>query len=120
EMAGGVQNVSAARIQFRGTTNGGRMKSNRDRGGDIGNFDFRDLTMEDVATPVLITEYYPHIPDHDSAQPVTRLTPHFHDISIANLSATGAKTAGFILGLPESPITSINLSNVHISAEKGM
>jgi hypothetical protein len=107
-------------MHFKGTANGVRVKSNRDRGSDIGHLDFRDVTMEDVATPVLITEYYPHIPDHDSAQPVTRLTPHFHDISITNLSATGAKTAGFIVGLPESPITSIILSNVHISAEKGM
>ena len=120
EVSGGVRNVAVARVQFKGTANGVRVKSNRDRGGDIGNLDFRDLTMEDVGTPVLITEYYPRIPDRDSAQPVTRLTPHFHDISITNLSATGAKNAGFIVGLPESPITSIALTNVHISAEKGM
>jgi polygalacturonase len=120
EVSGGVQNVHVARVQFKDTDNGVRVKSNRDRGGNIGPLDFRDVTMEDVATPVLITEYYPHIPDHDSAQPVTRLTPHFHDISITHLTATGGKTAGFIVGLPESPITSINLSNVHISAEKGM
>lgn len=118
EIAGGVQNVSAARIQFRGTTNGVRVKSNRDRGGDIGNFDFRDLTMEDVATPLLITEYYPHIPEHDTAQPVTRLTPHFHDIHITNLTATGAKDDGIIAGLPESPISSIFLDNVHLTGEK--
>jgi polygalacturonase len=120
EVSGGVENVQVARVHFKDTANGVRVKSNRDRGSDIGHLDFRDVTMEDVATPVLITEYYPHIPDHDSAQPVTRLTPHFHDISITNLSATGAKTAGFIVGLPESPIKSITLSNVHISAEKGM
>jgi polygalacturonase len=120
EVAGGVQNVRVARVQFKGTANGVRVKSNRDRGGDIGHLDFRDLTMEDVATPVLVTEYYPQIPDHDSAQPITRLTPHFHDIRITNLSATGAKTGGFIVGLPESPITSISLTNVHIGAEKGM
>ena len=107
-------------MQFKGTANGVRVKSNRDRGAVIGNLDFRDLTMEDVATPVLITEYYPRIPDQDSAQPVTRLTPRFHDIRITNLNATGAKTGGFIVGLPESPITSISLTNVHISAEKGM
>jgi hypothetical protein len=76
--------------------------------------------MEDVGTPILITEYYPRIPDHDSAQQVGRLTPHFHDISITNLTANGAKTAGFVVGLPESPITSITLTNVHIAAEKGM
>jgi hypothetical protein len=107
-------------VHFKGTANGVRVKSNRDRGGDIGPLDFRDVIMEDVATPVLVTEYYPRIPDRDAAQPVTRLTPHFHDISITNLSAAGAKTAGFIVGLPESPITSITLSNVHIAAEKGM
>jgi polygalacturonase len=120
EVSGGVQNVQVDRVHFKGTANGIRVKSNRDRGGDIGNFDFRDVTMEDVGTPVLITEYYPRIPDQDSAQPITRLTPHFHDISITNLSAIGAKTAGFLVGLPESPITSITLTNVHISAEKGM
>jgi polygalacturonase len=120
EVSGGVQNVHVARVYFKGTANGVRVKSNRDRGSDIGHLDFRDVTMEEVATPVLITEYYPHIPEHDSAQPVTRLTPHFHDISITNLSAAGAKTAGFIVGLSESPITSITLSHVHIGAEKGM
>jgi polygalacturonase len=120
EISGGVQNVHATRVQFKGTDNGVRIKSNRDRGGDIGNFDFRDLTMEDVGTPILITEYYPKIPDQDSVRPVTRLTPHFHDISITNLTATGAKTAGFVVGLPESPIPSVNLTNVHIGAGKGM
>jgi polygalacturonase len=120
EVAGGVQNVHVARVHFKGTANGVRIKSNRDRGGDIGNFDFRDLTMEDVRTPILITEYYPHIPDYDSAQPVTRLTPRFHDIRVTNLDATGATTAGFIVGLPESPIPSVALTGVHITAQQGM
>jgi polygalacturonase len=120
EIAGGVQRVRARRIHFQDTASGVRIKSNRDRGGDIGNFDFRDLTMENVATPILITEYYPRIPQHDTAKPVTRLTPHFHDIHIGNLKATGAKEAGTIVGLPESPITTITLDHVHIAAQKGM
>ncbi len=120
EIAGGVQRVRARRIHFQGTASGVRIKSNRDRGGDIGNFDFRDLTMENVGTPILITEYYPHIPQHDTSQPVTRLTPHFHDIRISNLKATGAKEAGIIVGLPESPITTITLDHVQIAAQKGM
>ncbi|MGB6199532.1 MAG: glycoside hydrolase family 28 protein [Candidatus Acidiferrales bacterium] len=120
EISGGVQDVHVARVSFKDTDQGVRVKSNRDRGGDIGNFDFRDLTMENVGTPILITEYYPRIPDHDTAQPVTRLTPHFHDINITNVTATGSKTAGEIIGLPESPITTITLTNVHISAPKGM
>ena len=120
EISGGVQRVRAARIHFDGTASGVRIKSNRDRGGDIGNFGFRDLTMENVGTPILITEYYPRIPAHDTPHPVTRLTPRFHDIHIRNLTATGAKQAGIIVGLPESPITSISLDHVHISALKGI
>ena len=120
EISGGVQRVRAARITFTDTTNGVRVKSNRDRGNDVGDLDFRDLTMDNVQTPVLITEYYPKIPEHDAPHPVTRLTPHFHDISIMSLHATGAKTAGVIAGLPESPINLITLTNVDISAQIGM
>lgn len=120
EISGGVQDVHVARVSFKDTDQGVRVKSNRDRGGDIGNFDFRDLTMDNVGTPILITEYYPRIPEHDTARPVTRLTPHFHDIHITNVTATGTKTAGVIIGLPESPITSITLTNVHISAPTGL
>ncbi len=120
EVSGGVRRVHAARIHFQGTDNGVRVKSNRDRGNDISDLDFRDLTMEDVKIPILISEYYPKIPKHDTAQPVTRFTPHFHDISITNLKATGAETAGFIVGLPESPISSITLTNVYISSQTGM
>jgi hypothetical protein len=120
EVAGGVQNVRASGIQFVGTANGVRIKSNRDRGADIGNLDFRNITMQDVATPLLITEYYPHILEHDTAQPATRLTPHFHDIHLAGLTASGAHDDGIIAGLPESPITSITLDHVQISGLKGL
>jgi polygalacturonase len=120
EVSGGVERVRAARITFKDTGNGVRIKSNRDRGNNIGDLDFRDLTMDNVQTPILVTEYYPKIPEHDSAQPISRLTPHFHDISIANLRATGAKTGGVIVGLPESPITSIALTDVDISAQTGL
>ncbi len=120
EVSGGVQNVRVSRVHFENTGNGVRVKSNRDRGGDIGNFDFRDLTMENVGTAILITEYYPKIPQNDTAHPLTRLRPRFHDIRITNVKATGAKEAGVIVGLPEAPITTIRLDNVQISAKQGM
>jgi polygalacturonase len=120
EISGGVQNVRVARVAFEHTNHGVRIKSNRDRGGDVGNFDFRNLTMNDVGKAILVTEYYPKITPHDTAQPLTRLTPRFHDIHISNVKVTGAEEAGVIIGLPESPITTIFLDNVHISAENGM
>ena len=49
---------------------------------------------------------------------MTEHTPRFHDITIENMTATGAKRAGVIMGLPESPIKNLVLKNVHIAAEK--
>jgi polygalacturonase len=122
ELAGGAQNIRAERIHFEGTDQGIRIKSNRDRGNDIGNFVFRDITMKDVKTAILISEYYPKVmpPQDEAPQPVGRLTPHFHDITLENVTATGSKTAGVIVGLPESPIKNVVLNNVKLSAEEGL
>ncbi|TMH33602.1 MAG: hypothetical protein E6H66_11890 [Betaproteobacteria bacterium] len=38
-----------------------------------------------------------------------------HDITIQNLTATGATNFSFIVGLPESPILNVTLDNVHIT-----
>lgn len=122
ELAGGAQNIRAERISFEGTDNGIRVKANRDRGNDVGNFVFRDITMKDVKNPIIISEYYPKVmPPADAApQPVGRLTPHFHDIVIENVTATGGGVAAAIVGLPESPVKNVVLKNVKISAESGM
>ena len=122
EVAGGVQHVRVERVQFKGTTAGIRIKSGRDRGNDIGDLAYKDITMEDVVTPIQITAYYGGSKDGAEGAamaPVTRLTPHFHDISIENLKATGAKVAMDIEGLPESPIKGLQIKNVQIDAAKG-
>ena len=122
EISGGVQNVRAERIHFEGTDNGIRVKSNRDRGHDVGHLVFRDIDMKDVKNALIISEYYPKVmpPDSELPQPVGRLTPHFHDIILENVTATGSATAGVIVGLPESPVLGVVLHNVKISAETGL
>ena len=122
EIAGGVQNVRAERIHFEGTDNGIRVKSNRDRGNDVSHLFFRDIEMKDVKNALVISEYYPKIlpPDTETAQPVTRLTPRFHNIVLENVTATGSTMAGAIVGLPESPISGVVLRNVKISAKTGL
>jgi len=120
ETAGGVRNVTVERVVFRGTRQGIRIKSARGRGNDIGNFTYRDITMQDVETPIQITAYYTGVPKDDAAQPVTEHTPRFHDIVIEGLTATGAKQAALIMGLPESPIKNLVFKNVNISAQRGM
>jgi polygalacturonase len=123
ELAGGAHNIVAERIHFDGTDNGIRVKANRDRGNDVGNLVFRDIDMRDVKNPLVISEYYPRIlppPGAMTPQPVTRLTPHFHDITIENLTATGATMAGAIVGLPEAPVENVVLKNVNLSGSTGL
>lgn len=122
ELAGGAQNIIAEHIQFNGTDNGIRVKANRDRGNVVKNLVFRDLTMKDLKYAIVISEYYPRVMPAEGVQaaPVGRLTPHFSDITIENVTATGIKTAGAIVGLPESPVKNVVLRNVKISAQKGM
>jgi polygalacturonase len=122
EIAGGAQRVHAERIHFIGTDNGLRIKTNRDRGSDVSDIYFKDINMEDVKTSILISEYYPKaLPEGPvDPAPVTRLTPHFHGITIENLLSTGSTWAGVIIGLPESPVTGIALQNVSIDAKRGL
>jgi polygalacturonase len=124
EIAGGVHNVTAERIHFDGTDNGIRVKAARDRGNDVSNLVFRDLDMKDVKNPLVISEYYPRILPPPgtvvTAEPVTRLTPHFHDITFENVTATGGQMAGAIVGLPEAPVDNVVLKNVSLGGNTGL
>jgi polygalacturonase len=122
EIAGGAQNIHAERIHFKGTDQGIRIKANRDRGADVSNISFKDITMEDVKTSILISEYYPKaMPEGEvAAEPVQRLTPLFHNITIENVKSVNSAWAGVIVGLPESPVKDIVLKNVDIQATKGL
>ncbi len=122
ELSGGAENIVAERISFEGTDNGIRVKSYRDRGHDVGNLVFKDITMKDVKYGIIISEYYPKVmpPDNDAAQPLGRLTPHFHDIVLENVTGTGIDTAGAIVGLPESPVLGVVLKNVKLEAKTGL
>jgi polygalacturonase len=122
EIAGGVQNIRAERIHFEGTDNGIRVKANRDRGNDVSHLFFRDIDMKNVKNALIISEYYPKVlpPATEAAQPITRLTPRFHDIVLENVAAIGSETAGAIVGLPESPVIGVVLRNVKIGAKTGL
>lgn len=51
-----------------------------------------------------------------TAAPVTRLTPHLHDISITSLTSTAMKSAGTIVVLAEALITGVMLKKVSVEA----
>lgn len=122
ELAGGANHIRAERIHFNGTGQGIRIKANRDRGNQVYDISFKDITMENVHTSILISEYYPKVlPQGDVApSPIGRLTPFFHDITIENVKSVNSPWAGVIVGLPESPVKNVVLRNVDIQAKKGM
>jgi polygalacturonase len=123
EIAGGVQNVHVERVSFKGSDWGIRIKSARDRGNDVSNISYKDITMDGVDVAILITEYYGHptpTGEEAPAEPVTRLTPKFHGISIENVTATNSGTAGSIVGLPESPVLGLTMKNVHLEGKTGL
>lgn len=122
EIAGGAQNIRALRIHFSGTDNGIRVKANRDRGNDVGHLEFRDIDMKNVKNALVISEYYPKVlpAEGEAAQPVTRLTPHFHDIVLENITAEDSESNGAIVGLPESPVLGVVLTNVKLSGRQGL
>ena len=119
ELAGGIRDVRVDNVEMDGTDAGVRIKSNRTRGNDIHDLHYKNIRMTNVRQPIQITEYYPRIPDTDVAQEVDAHTPRFHDISLENISATGAEDA-VIIGLPEMPVRGLTLTNVTLAAKKPM
>ena len=122
ELAGGAKDIRAERIYFKGTDQGIRIKSNRDRGHDVGDLFFKDIDMEDVGTAILVSEYYPDIepPADNRPHPVTRLTPFFHDFHFENVSVKSSKVAGAVFGLPEAPVKGLVMKNVRLTGTKGL
>ena len=121
ELVGGVKDVVVRNCTFEGTDNGIRIKTDRKKGGAVTNILCENITMKDVAGAITITCYYTKIPAVEKSQKVTKTTPAYSNITIRNLTATSTKDAGFIVGLPESPIKNVLLENVKIqSARAGL
>lgn len=122
ELSGGAKNIRVERIHFKGTDQGIRIKSNRDRGHDVSGLFFKDIDMEDVGTAILVSEYYPNVepPADDRPMPTGRLTPFFHDFHFENISVKSSKVAGVVFGLPEAPVKRLVMKNVRLSGTKGL
>ena len=120
ETGAGVKNLLVENCTFDGTTSGIRIKSSRQKGGLVENLVYRNLTMTNVEIPINISGYYPKNPPTDSAQPVTATTPFYCDIRICSVTATGPRSAGWIIGLPESCVSNVALENVRLSTRTGL
>jgi polygalacturonase len=117
ETAGGVRNVTASNIVAKGTEIGIRIKSARSRGGVIENLRFDNWVIDSpLKDGIMVTNYYVRGPE----EPVSERTPVFRNISISNVTVTGAPVVADIQGLPEMPIASLRLHDVVGTGKRGL
>ena len=128
---GGLRDMTVSNCTFNGTDNGIRMKSDRDRGGLVENLRYIDITMTNVANPLIIYSYYnsvgtptsitPFRASTDTVHSVTNTTPIWRNITISNLTASansGKNIVGIIWGLPEMLVSNVTFCNVTFSSPK--
>jgi polygalacturonase len=140
EASNGVYNVLINKVQSTGTSIGFRIKTGRTRGNyAVGDHDItvQNMTLVDVPTPITMYGYYPASdgPDEtgataqctttvttnciDPPQQIQQYTPNVYDITITNLTATGATGQNLVVGVPESCILDVTLDNVSITTSTG-
>jgi polygalacturonase len=120
---GGLRNMMVRNCTFDGTAAGIRMKAGRGVGGLVENVTYEHLRMTHVRFAILITSYYPKVPDdpdRDAPQAVNDLTPIWRHIRISDVTSEEGDTAGRIVGLPEMPVSDLQLNGVKLGADKAM
>jgi polygalacturonase len=119
ETAAGIFDITAENCLFNKTDRGIRIKTRRGRGGAIANLVFRNLKMDGNLCPLAINMYYrcgsspddKHLFDLGTL-PINSETPSIKNIEISNITAIDSRaSAGFIAGLPESPVENLTISN---------
>lgn len=135
ETSGGFRNIDIYNIRAMAPVPSGILiKSAHTRGGWADNIQIHDLHLTGVAIPIHITmnwnpSYsYAHIPPgmknvpryyYILATPVPPALglPHFHNVHIWNITATGAKRAFDVSAMPAAPLVDFTFTNVHIAAQ---
>lgn len=131
EMSGGVENVMVSDCSFLGTDVGLRFKSKRGRGGVVRNIHISGIYMTAIKAETLLFDlFYGNMSAVEAlasgqeykepeAMPADETTPEFRDIYIDNVVCNGAARAMYFNGLPEMPVSNINISDCTITSETG-
>ena len=135
ETSGGVRHVRVSGIRvLPGPSRGIIFKSASTRGGIVEDVAIENLELEGVAIPVSITmnwnpsysyatlpEGVANIPAYWKALlekvPPEKGLPHFRDVRIANIRATGAREAFLVSAYPEAPLERFEFRNLDIEAK---
>lgn len=126
---GGINNVIVEDCTFNGTF-GFKIKTARDRSGDVHDIIFRNSTLEVTRNPILMYCWYQQHniwPHTATVEEVTATTPFIHDILIQNIVSKGTTNTsnspiyGYpinIYGLPESAIKRVVFDHVQMEAKR--
>ena len=116
ETSSGVRNLAVSNCTFTGTANGIRIKSEPGLGGPIQNVNYRNLTMTNVPNPLVVNMAYALNPNNGYPTDV----PSVNGMTVDQLTVTGAKNAGRLVGLATAPIQNLTLSHLNITAQTGL
>ena len=138
----GLDGMAVLNCTFNGTTNGLRLKADPTEGGLVQNITYSNITMTDVQYPIVFYSYYNEVGSPgavsgsnqttpakvlaDNATPPNSLAsstlPAWQNITISNLTATGASAYSIIWGLPlaNGLFNNVVLNNVNISGGNGL
>lgn len=124
ETSGGIRHVRVSDCRAdAGCEEIVRFKTKMDRGGVVEDIIYENIVadgaravfsfnMNALARTWLPEEFRTPVPPEQG-------TPVFRNITVRNLKATNCRTAGRLVGLPQSPLRSLTLENVSIEAESG-
>jgi len=110
----GMKNLTVTNCTFNGTTNGIRLKSEPGLGGLMQNLHYSNITMTNVTNPLVINLAY----STDNTYPSD--IPAVSGMYIDQLTVTGSKNAGSLVGLSNSLLNNINITNTNITAQTGL
>jgi polygalacturonase len=135
ETSGGVRDVEVYRLKvLPPVPNGVLFKSARTRGGRVENILIHDLDLEGVATPININlnwnpsysyatlpEGTKDVPDYwkvlTERVPPEKGLPHFRNVRISGIRATGARRAIAAAAYKDAPLENFKFKNLEIEAQ---
>ena len=138
ETSGGFHNIEAWNLTAEaGVPNGILFKSAHTRGGYASDIRIHDLTFHGVATPVSInlnwnpSYSYATLPPGTDPKtvpvywialttpvPLAKGLPHFYDVHIWNIKATGAHQAFSVSAYPNAPLVDFRFDHIDIQAQQ--
>ncbi len=118
ETYAGVKDMTVRNCTFDSTTPALRIKSGVDRGGNISDILYEHITMKNVSIAVELNMVYDATTGGNAAG--GNLLPHLNGVVFKDITATNAKQAMKIVGLPQAPIENVRFENVTIDAGTGM